>query len=365
MATLPSSKSTSKVALTTNVEDVPKEQQFQEIEKLQDLGINAADINKLKGSGYCTILSLIQATKKELCNVKGISEVKVDKILEVASKIENCSAFITGNQLVQKRSKVLKITTGSSVLDKTLGGGFESMSITELFGENRCGKTQVCHTLAVTAQLPKSMQGGNGKVCYIDTEGTFRPEKICKIAQRFGLNSEDVLDNILYARAFTHEHLYQLLATSAAKVVHTPACALLTYTLLTYALLTYALLTYTLLTYLLHFCERYFSGRGELSERQQKLNKIMSVLSKLGEQFNIAIVITNQVMSDPGATMTFIANPMKPVGGHVIGHASTTRLSLRKGKGDQRVCKVYDAPNLPEIECIFQLSDGGVIDALD
>ncbi|KAI4840091.1 meiotic recombination protein DMC1 [Plasmodium brasilianum] len=347
MATLPASKSTSKVAITAEIEqEALKEQQFQEIEKLQDLGINAADINKLKGSGYCTILSLIQTTKKELCNVKGISEAKVDKILEVASKIENCSSFITANQLVQKRSKVLKITTGSTTLDQTLGGGIESMSITELFGENRCGKTQICHTLAVTAQLPKNVSGGNGKVCYIDTEGTFRPEKICKIAERYGVNGEDVLDNILYARAFTHEHLYHLLAISAAKMCEEP----------------FALLVVDSIISLFRVD---FSGRGELSERQQKLNKTMSILSKLGEQFNIAIVITNQVMSDPGATMTFIANPMKPVGGHVIGHASTIRLSLRKGKGDQRVCKVYDAPNLPEIECIFQLSDSGIIDATD
>ncbi|CAA9986923.1 meiotic recombination protein DMC1, putative [Plasmodium knowlesi strain H] len=347
MATLPSSKSTSKVAATTQMEEeVTKDHQFQEIEKLQDLGINAADINKLKGSGYCTILSLIQATKKELCNVKGISEAKVEKILEVASKIENCSSFITANQLAHKRSKVLKITTGSSSLDRTLGGGIESMSITELFGENRCGKTQICHTLAVSAQLPRSAGGGNGKVCYIDTEGTFRPEKICKIAERYGIDGEDVLDNILYARAFTHEHLYQLLAVSAAKMCEEP----------------FALLVVDSIISLFRVD---FSGRGELSERQQKLNKTLSVLSKLGEQFNIAVLITNQVMSDPGATMTFVANPMKPVGGHVIGHASTTRLSLRKGKGDQRVCKVYDAPNLPEVDCIFQLSEGGVIDATD
>ncbi|SCA48644.1 meiotic recombination protein DMC1, putative [Plasmodium ovale] len=347
MATLPGSKSTSKVAVTSGMqEDSPKEQQFQEIEKLQDLGINASDINKLKGSGYCTILSLIQTTKKELCNVKGISEAKVEKILEVASKIENCSSFITANELVQKRLKVLKMTTGSKTLDQTLGGGIESMSITELFGENRCGKTQICHTLAVTAQLPKEANGGNGKVCYIDTEGTFRPEKICKIAERYGINGEDVLDNILYARAFTHEHLYHLLAISAAKMCEEP----------------FALL---IVDSIISLFRVDFSGRGELSERQQKLNKTMSILSKLGEQFNIAIVITNQVMSDPGATMTFIANPMKPVGGHVIGHASTIRLSLRKGKGDQRVCKVYDAPNLPETECIFQLSDSGVIDATD
>ncbi|VWU48591.1 meiotic recombination protein DMC1, putative, partial [Hepatocystis sp. ex Piliocolobus tephrosceles] len=294
MATIPASKSANKTAITNDYEEgTSKEQQFQEIEKLQDLGINVADINKLKGSGYCTILSLIQTTKKELCNVKGLSEAKVDKILEVASKIENCSSFITANQLIQKRSKILKLTTGSTIFDQTLGGGIESMCITELFGENRCGKTQVCHTLAVTAQLPKEANGGNGKVCYIDTEGTFRPEKICKIAERFGINGEDVLNNILYARAFTHEHLYQLLAIAAAKMCEEP----------------FALLVVDSIISLFRVD---FSGRGELSERQQKLNKTMSTLSKLGEQFNIAIVITNQVMSDPAATMTFIANPMKP-----------------------------------------------------
>lgn len=348
MSAIPARKSLSKVAATdeVNEDEISKEQQFQEIEKLQDLGINAADINKLKASGFCTILSLIQSTKKELCNVKGLSEAKVEKILEASAKIESSSVFITANELVIKRSKILRITTGSKVLDTTLGGGIESMSITELFGENRCGKTQLCHTLSVTAQLPKNMNGGNGKVCYIDTEGTFRPEKICKIAERFGLDGKAVLDNIIYARAFTHEHLYQLLAMSASKMCEEP----------------FALLVIDSIISLFRVD---FSGRGELSERQQKLNKTMSALNKLGEQFNIAILITNQVMSDPGATLTFVANPMKPVGGHVIGHASTTRLSLRKGKGDQRVCKVYDAPNLPETECIFQLSDTGIIDATD
>lgn len=347
MTTLPSRISVSKAAVTTEYEEEPqKEHQFQEIEKLQDLGINVADINKLKSAGFCTILSLIQTTKKELCNIKGLSEAKVEKILEASGKIGNYTTFITANELIHKRSKILKITTGSQVLDQTLGGGIESTSITELFGENRCGKTQICHTLSVTAQLPKSANGGNGKVCYLDTEGTFRPEKICKIAERFGLNGEDVLDNIIYARAFTHEHLYQLLAMTAVKMCEEP----------------FSLLVVDSIISLFRVD---FSGRGELSERQQKLNKTMSILNKLGEQFNIAILITNQVMSDPGANMTFVANPMKPVGGHVIGHASTTRLSLRKGKGDQRICKVYDAPNLPETECIFQLSDGGIIDAIE
>ena len=114
------------------------------------------------------------ATKKELCNIKGINDTKIEKVMEAARKLEN-HGYITGNELAAKRKNVLKITTGSSLFDEVLGGGIESMSITEAFGEFRTGKTQLAHTLCVTAQLPKEEKGGSGKVIYIDTEGTFRP----------------------------------------------------------------------------------------------------------------------------------------------------------------------------------------------
>lgn len=147
---------------------------FTEIEKLQDFGINAADITKLKAAGFCTISSIFMATKKELTNIKGINEAKIDKMIEAAKKLED-HGFISGNELAQKRKNVIKITTGSSVLDELLGGGIETMAITEAFGEFRTGKTQLAHTLCVTTQLPREKGGGNGKVIYIDTEGTFRP----------------------------------------------------------------------------------------------------------------------------------------------------------------------------------------------
>ena len=127
------------------------------------------------------------ATKKELVNIKGINEAKIDKILEAAKKIEN-HGFITGSELAEKRKNIIRITTGSAVLDELLGGGIESMAITEAFGEFRTGKTQLAHTLCVTTQLPKEKGGGNGKVIYIDTEGTFRPERICKIAERYQMD---------------------------------------------------------------------------------------------------------------------------------------------------------------------------------
>lgn len=340
-------QNTNSIVIQTPQEDFLNESDtYHGIDKLQALGINAADISKLKSSGFCTVLSIIQATKKELCQIKGISEAKVEKIFEAACKIETGTNFMTGSQLLHKRATVLHITTGSSQLDEIIGGGIETMSITEIFGENRTGKTQICHTVCVTGQLPQSINGGNGKICFIDTEGTFRPEKIGKVAERYGLSAEAVLENIIYARAYTHEHLNQLLSMAAAKMIEDHFSVLI-------------------VDSIMNLFRVDFSGRGELAERQQVLNRTLSRLIKIAEQFNIAIIYTNHVMSDPGGGLTFVANLSKPIGGHVLGHASTTRLSLRKGKGNQRICKVYDSPNCPEAECVFELSDGGIIDAVE
>jgi meiotic recombination protein DMC1 len=144
---------------------------YTEIDKLQDSGINAGDLTKLKNAGFCTVMSVIMATKKELLNVKGISDAKVEKLQEAAMKMEQ-TGFMTGVDLMSKRAGILRMTTGAKKLDELLGGGIESMAITEVFGEFRTGKTQLSHTLCVTAQLPKANGGGNGKVAYIDTEAT-------------------------------------------------------------------------------------------------------------------------------------------------------------------------------------------------
>eukprot|EP00388_Colpodella_angusta_P022891 GDKJ01058513.1.p1 GENE.GDKJ01058513.1~~GDKJ01058513.1.p1 ORF type:complete len:364 (+),score=73.53 GDKJ01058513.1:55-1146(+) len=325
---------------------VEEEDDINVIDKLQSQGVNVSDIQKLKAGGYCTVLSIIQATKRELCNLKGLSEAKVEKIVEAARSIESATSFITGNEFLLKRANVLKVSTGCQAFDTILQGGIESMAITEMFGEARTGKTQLCHTLCVTAQLPIEMNGGNGKVCYIDSEGTFRPEKISRIAERFGLSGEAVLDNIMYARAYTSEHQYELLKVAAARMIDDRFSLLI-------------------MDSIMSLFRVDFSGRGELSERQQMLGKMLSRLQKMSEQFNIAVVITNHVMSDPAAGLTFVPNPSKPVGGHVLGHASTHRLSLRKGKGDQRVVKVYDSPSMAEGECVFSIADNGVVDAVD
>ncbi|KAM0839130.1 hypothetical protein ACQ4PT_060509 [Festuca glaucescens] len=277
------------------------------------------------------IVSIYVFISQSLTGIKGLSEAKVDKICEAAEKLLS-QGFMTGSDLLIKRKSVVRITTGSQALDELLGGGIETLCITEAFGEFRSGKTQLAHTLCVSTQLPLHMHGGNGKVAYIDTEGTFRPERIVPIAERFGMDANAVLDNIIYARAYTYEHQYNLLLGLAAKMAEEPFRLLIVDSVI-------ALFRVD------------FSGRGELAERQQKLAQMLSRLTKIAEEFNVAVYITNQVIADPGGGM-FITDPKKPAGGHVLAHAATIRLMLRKGKGEQRVCKIFDAPNLPEGEAI-------------
>ncbi|RCV36475.1 hypothetical protein SETIT_7G322200v2 [Setaria italica] len=321
-----------------------EEECFESIDKLISQGINAGDVKKLQDAGIYTCNGLMMHTKKSLTGIKGLSEAKVDKICEAAEKLLS-QGFMTGSDLLLKRKSVVRITTGSQALDELLGGGIETLCITEAFGEFRSGKTQLAHTLCVSTQLPIHMHGGNGKVAYIDTEGTFRPERIVPIAERFGMDANAVLDNIIYARAYTYEHQYNLLLGLAAKMAEEPFRLLIVDSVI-------ALFRVD------------FSGRGELAERQQKLAQMLSRLTKIAEEFNVAVYITNQVIADPGGGM-FISDPKKPAGGHVLAHAATIRLMLRKGKGEQRVCKIFDAPNLPEGEHVFQVTSGGIMDAKD
>ena len=162
-----------------------QEEFFQDIEMLQNHGINVADIKKLKTAGICTVRGIQMVTKKRLCNIKGLSEAKVDKMKEAVLKICGAGAgFKTALQQSVARKNIFRLATGSLELNKLLGGGLESMAITEVFGEFRTGKTQLAHTLCVTTQLPGEGGFTGGKVVYIDTENTFRPDRLRPIADR-------------------------------------------------------------------------------------------------------------------------------------------------------------------------------------
>lgn len=325
--------------------DQEEESFYQDIDLLQNHGINVADIKKLKSAGICTIKGVQMTTRRKMCQIKGISEAKMEKIKEAAAKLAN-AGFVTALIYSDMRKMVFRISTGSSELDKLLGGGIESMSITEVFGEFRTGKTQLSHTLCVTAQLPGANGYTGGKVIFIDTENTFRPDRLREIADRFNLDQNAMLDNVLYCRAYTSEHQYELMDCVAAKFHEEPGVFKL------------MIIDSIMALFRVDFC-----GRGELADRQQKLAQMLSRLQKLSEEFNVAVFITNQMTADPGATMSFQADPKKPIGGHILAHASTTRISLRKGRGETRIAKIYDSPDLPENEATFAVTTGGIADA--
>ncbi|EDN07904.1 meiotic recombination protein dmc1 [Histoplasma mississippiense (nom. inval.)] len=337
-----------------------------DIDGIQAHGVGAADITKLKANGFYTVASVHGATRKTLLKIRGFSEVKVEKIKEAIQKCQpSASGFITAMELGHQRKRVVKISTGSKQFDSILAGGFQSMSISEVYGEFRCGKTQLSHTMSVMAQLPKDMGGAEGKVAYIDTEGTFRPERIAQIAERFGVDPDSALENIAYARALNSEHQLELLNTLSKEFVGGE-----------YRLL---IIDSIMNCFRVDYC-----GRGELADRQQKLNQFLMKLAHMAEEFNVCVLMvcasknreslalgiraypttqTNQVQSDPGASSLFAgADGRKPVGGHILAHASTTRVLLRKGRGDERVAKIQDSPDCPEREAIYVITNGGIND---
>ncbi|XP_017491053.1 PREDICTED: DNA repair protein RAD51 homolog 1 isoform X2 [Rhagoletis zephyria] len=314
------------------------------ITKLEVNGISNNDIKRLQEAGFHTVESIAFSPKKLLLQIRGFSDAKADKILTEAIKLVPMG-FTTATSIYQKRSEIVMLTTGSKELDKLLGGGIETGSITEMFGEFRSGKTQLCHTLAVTCQLPISQNGGEGKCLYIDTEGTFRPERLTAIAERFKLVKEEVLDNVACARAYNTDHQTQLLTQAAAMMVESR----------------YALLVVDSATALYRTD---YTGRGELSARQMHLARFLRLLLRLADEFGVAVIITNQVVAnvDTGPAM-FAADTKKPIGGNIIAHASTTRLYFRKGRGETRICKIYDSPCLPESEATFAILPDGIGDA--
>ncbi|KAI0197786.1 DNA repair protein rhp51 [Astrocystis sublimbata] len=307
-------------------------------------GLTKRDCQLLMDGGFQTVESVAYTPKRVLEQVKGISEQKAAKIIAEASKIVPLG-FTTATEMHQRRSELISITTGSKNLDTLLAGGIETGSVTELFGEFRTGKSQICHTLAVTCQLPFDMGGGEGKCLYIDTEGTFRPVRLLAVANRYGLNGEEVLDNVAYARAYNSDHQLQLLTQAATMMCETR----------------FSLLIVDSATALYRTD---FLGRGELSSRQSHLAKFLRSLQRLADEFGIAVVITNQVVAqvDGGPSAMFNPDPKKPIGGNIMAHASTTRISLKKGRAETRIAKIYDSPCLPESDCLFAINENGIGD---
>ncbi len=318
-------------------------QQKKKYEYLEDLpGIGPATAQKLHELGFHTVESLGTAAARELQSA-GIGEKKALEVIRIARSSLTVS-FIRADELLKMRQNVLRLTTGSKTMNELIGGGIETQTITEFYGQYGSGKSQMCHQLCVNVQLPTEKGGLNSGALYIDTENTFRTERIVQMAQHLGLVPEEVAKNIIVAEAYTSDHQMFLL-DNADKIIKENGIHLIIVDSLTS-----------------HFRSEYL-GRGMLAERQQKLNKHMHKLVRLARAFNAAAVVTNQVMAKPDV---FFGDAVHPIGGHIVAHTSHTRLYLRKSaRGPVRIARLVSSSYLPEGERVFKITENGVEDVAE
>jgi DNA repair protein RadA len=316
-------------------------EKVEKIESIQDLeGVGPVTAAKLTDAGFESIEALAVAPIREVMDKANLESGVASKIIKAARQTMELD-FVNAKQLWERRQGLLKLTMGSSNLNKLLVGGIETQAITEFVGEFGSGKSQACMKLSITTQLPQADGGLEGKVLFVDTEGTFAPQRIHQMATAVGLEPEKILEGIYYSRAYNSDHQV-LIVDRAFKLCQEENVKLLIVD-----------------SVLSHFRSEYI-GRESLSERQQKLNSHLHKLTRIAQTLNLAVVVTNQVQANPQA---FFGDPTRPAGGHIMAHASTHRIMLRKASGGLRCAKVIDSPYLPESETFFQITEKGLEDA--
>ncbi|PSP40235.1 DNA repair and recombination protein RadA [Halobacteriales archaeon QH_6_64_20] len=331
-------------------------------------GVGPATADKLRDAGFESFQSIAVASPGELSNTADVGESTAADVISAARDAADVGGFESGADVLRRREEIGKLTWGVEAVDDLLGGGVETQSITEVYGEFGAGKSQVTHELAVTVQLPEEHGGLEGRAVFVDSEDTFRPERIDDMVR--GLSDERIqaamdqreiegtpddeeamealveafLDKIHVAKAFNSNHQI-LLAEKASDIASE------------YDDTDWPVRMVCVDSLTAHFRAEYV-GRGELAPRQQKLNKHLHDLARVANLHNAAVVVTNQVQSNPDS---FFGDPTKPIGGNILGHKSTFRLYLRKSKGTKRIVRLVDAPNLPDGEAVMRVENGGLM----
>ncbi len=319
-------------------EDQPEgTSEIREIEDLATVGPSTA--KKLRDAGYGTLEDLAVLSPIILSGELALSEEVATNMVRSARAALNMG-FETADEVLRKRDAVERISTGSGRLDELLGGGIETQSITELYGEFASGKTQIAHQAAVMVQLPREEGGLEGRLVYIDTEHTFRPERVIQIAEYMGKDASEILKNINVGNAKNSDHQMEL-ARKAGGMAKEWNVRLLVVDSLT------------------SFFRSEYTGRALLAERQQKLNRHVHELQKLADMHNLAVLVTNQVLAKVDV---ILGDSVAPVGGNIIAHQCTHRVFLRKAKGNKRIARLVDSPYLPEGETVFTISEAGITD---
>ena len=330
-------------------------------------GVGPATADKLVESGFDSYQGIAVASPGELSNTTDIGGNTAADIINAAREAADVGGFKSGTSILDRREEIGKLRWLVDEVDDLIGGGVETQSITEVYGEFGVGKSQVTQQLAVTVQLPEEHGGLDGRAVFIDSEDTFRPERIEEMvrglpeeaiaatleqrnieggpADEAAINAllESVLDRIHVAKAFNSNH-QMLLAEKAGEIAAEHEDTEWPVRLVCVDSLT------------AHFRAEYV-GRGELAKRQQKLNRHLHDLSRLADLYNTAVLVTNQVQSNPDS---YFGDPTKPIGGNILGHKSTVRLYLRNSKGTKRIVRLVDAPSLPDGEAVMRVEGEGL-----
>lgn len=307
---------------------------------LEDLkGVGPATAQKLREAGYVSADILASSSPYEMAETTGLPVELCKNIIDQAKDAIKID-MVSGYEIYKIRQNIGKITTGSKKLDELLGGGIETQAVFEFYGKFSSGKSQIGFQLSVNVQLPEDKGGLKGGVVFIDTESTFRPDRIAEMAKHQGLNPEEILKNIYVVKPQNSEE--QIIAVEK----------------LEYLLKDKNIKLIVIDSLTSHF-RADFIGRGSLSDRQQKLNKHIHTLQRYAEKYNLAVYFTNQVMENPGI---MYGDATIPIGGNVLAHAATYRVYLRKSKDEKRIARLVDSPNLPEREVVFRITSQGVSD---
>ncbi len=307
--------------------------------------IGPATEKRLREAGFRTVRDLLVRGPVEISETTGMDmEQSVEICNQARLMLEDLGmidkSFVTATSLYNRRKD--RISTGSKSFDDLLAGGIETKAVTEVYGEFGTGKTQLCHTLCLMVQRPVSEGGLGATAIYIDTENTFRPERIVSIAQARGFDSGKALENVIVAKAYNSAH-QELIVEEAGSVIEENNARLI--------IVDSAVAHY----------RAEFIGRATLSERQQRLNKFMHILVRIAEAYEVAVVVTNQIQASPDA---YFGDAVRPVGGNVLAHTSTYRIYLKRS-GKNRIARMVDSPYHAEREVLFTLSDAGISDIVE
>jgi len=296
-------------------------------------------IKKLRDAGITTVEALVVTPPRQIVDITGIGIETAERAIKKARELVD-PGFMTAKELHEKIRPAPRCTTGSKELDRILGGGIETGVITELIGGFGSGKTQICMTLAVTAQQPTERGGLGGRIAVIDTENTFKTDRVLQIAEERGYDPDEILRGILIAPAYNAAHL-SLLIHNLHKICQENNIRLIIVDSL-----------------IAHFRSEYI-GRANLADRQQLLASCLGNLLRIAQANDVALVYTNQLQANPTG---YFGDPNRPAGGHIMAHASTYRVRLWKGRKDTRLVSVIDHSALPEEKIRFKVTEKGVED---